>query len=403
MPDPEQLRELARDLGNRLPEVSAQIRRRLREEVPGYTPDLDPALAVHESERIANAVRSFAAGITGGDEPSDEVLRAAETEARAAAQAGLDLNALIRTYRVAQSLLGDVVLEETFGGEASAARQLALQKEISGFQFRWNDTVVAAVVDAYQDEQRRFFHQARDRRLRAALRDLLAGRTDESPNGQYRLEGGHLAAVLWGEQRAQTVSELAAGLGARATLTVEGASGTTMAWFGFAPGAVPDPASADLALPAGTHVSLGKPGGGTSGFRTSHYQAWRAYRVGRLSHATVTRYADVALEALFLQDLQAARDLVAQQLGPLDFGDARTEVLCDTMRVYFGSGCNATKAAAQLQVHERTVAYRLRTVEERLGVEVVARRDELVVALRLLAALRAISAAESPVDPIVRL
>ncbi|WP_406689302.1 helix-turn-helix domain-containing protein [Saccharopolyspora sp. ID03-671] len=73
------------------------------------------------------------------------------------------------------------------------------------------------------------------------------------------------------------------------------------------------------------------------------------------------------------------------------------------MRSYFATGCNAAKASAQLGVHERTVAYRLRTVEESLGIDVIERRNELSVALRLLAVLRTISRTNSQVDPVVRI
>jgi PucR C-terminal helix-turn-helix domain len=48
------------------------------------------------------------------------------------------------------------------------------------------------------------------------------------------------------------------------------------------------------------------------------------------------------------------------------------------------SAQNASAAAAMLGVHEHTVGYRLRTIEERLGRPVIARRAELETALRLL-------------------
>jgi hypothetical protein len=55
-----------------------------------------------------------------------------------------------------------------------------------------------------------------------------------------------------------------------------------------------------------------------------------------------------------------------------------------TLRAYFASAQNASAAAAMLGVHEHTVGYRLRTIEERLGRPVIARRAELETALRLL-------------------
>jgi DNA-binding PucR family transcriptional regulator len=55
-----------------------------------------------------------------------------------------------------------------------------------------------------------------------------------------------------------------------------------------------------------------------------------------------------------------------------------------TLRTYFECGHNAAAAAERLSLNDRTVAYRLRTIEERMARPVVARRDELSIALRLL-------------------
>ncbi len=386
-------------LDDRLPGVSALLHRRLRETVPEYAADVDPALAEHESRRITMSLRSFCEGLRDGQGPSSAVLHEAAKEARAAAQLGLDLNALIRTYRVVQAEIWDAVLTCAAGLVPDADRQLAVERHISGFHFRWNDTVVSAVVQAYQDEQRDFFFQSRDRRLRAALRDLLAGRTDELPAVAYSLSGAHLAAVVWGDRPDAVIDELSAG--AEAVLSVRSTSGATLVWLASQDSAAAP--RADLAVPAGAHVAFGEAGTGVAGFRASHQQARRAYRVGRLCNASVTRYRDVALESLFLHDLQAARDLVSQQLGPLGLTDPRTDVLHATLSAYFGAGCNAVKAAAALKVHERTITYRLRTVEKTLGIDVLKRRDELAVALRLLKVLRAISATTSPVDHVVPL
>jgi DNA-binding PucR family transcriptional regulator len=72
-----------------------------------------------------------------------------------------------------------------------------------------------------------------------------------------------------------------------------------------------------------------------------------------------------------------------RELGPLVAADARTAELRRTVRAYFGVGQNASAAAALLGVHDRTVANRLATVEERLGRPLTRRRDELAVALRI--------------------
>ena len=98
-------------------------------------------------------------------------------------------------------------------------------------------------------------------------------------------------------------------------------------------------------------------------------------------------YDDLALQALVLRDERAARDFTARELGPLLDGRKRTAVLLQTLRVYVQNGWNAASAGAQLEVHERTIGYRLATIEQRLGRPLTTRREELGVALRLHATL----------------
>lgn len=74
---------------------------------------------------------------------------------------------------------------------------------------------------------------------------------------------------------------------------------------------------------------------------------------------------------------------MARELSGLDGDDTRAARLRETLQAWFAAGHNATAAAAALGVHEQTVAQRLRTVEERTGRPVAARRAELETALRL--------------------
>jgi DNA-binding PucR family transcriptional regulator len=63
--------------------------------------------------------------------------------------------------------------------------------------------------------------------------------------------------------------------------------------------------------------------------------------------------------------------------------DAKTARLRATLRTYFSLGQNASATGALLEVHERTVGYRLATIEDRIGRPLTRRRDELGVALRI--------------------
>ncbi|WP_231868908.1 PucR family transcriptional regulator [Rhodococcus opacus] len=393
------LEGVTHSLRSRIGELTDLVRRRLRSDVPEFTADVDPALAVSETERIAAALRSIIDGLEGAAEPSSAPLDEATAEARAVAQAGIDLNLLIRTYRVAQAAMLDVLLSETTDLIDDPEIQLAIQQQISRFQFDWNDAVLEAVIRAYQDAQYSFFFHSRDRQLRTSLRELIAGRTDNPPPIDYPFAQNHLAAVVWGDRRDHLVDQVAEILGSAKRVHLAGTSGTVLVWYSLRnPDEDVHRLKAELDRHEGAFYAFGNPGRGIAGFRTSHQQAWRAYRVGRWSSTPVTWYADIALESLFMKDIQAARDFVTQQLGALDPADPRTDVLFETLRAYFAAGCNAVRAAGELAVHERTVSYRLRSVEDQLGISVLDKRDELVVALRLHAALRAITAANALTD-----
>jgi DNA-binding PucR family transcriptional regulator len=128
---------------------------------------------------------------------------------------------------------------------------------------------------------------------------------------------------------------------------------------------------------------LGSAAPGVEGFRRSHREAQRMYAVVRRRPRPVTRFDDVAVETLALRDEIAAKELVVRELGALGADDPRSAVLRETLRVYLESSSNASAAAALLGVNDRTVAYRLRGIEDLLGHPVSTRSLELRLALRL--------------------
>ena len=136
--------------------------------------------------------------------------------------------------------------------------------------------------------------------------------------------------------------------------------------------------------PDGAELAIGDPGWGAEGFRETHRQARLAHGVALARPRPVTHYDDVALEAFAIQDWQAARDFAGRELGALAGDGRQPERLRATLREYFKVSQNAAAAAARLDVHERTVANRLRAAEEHLGRPVNSRRAEVETALRLL-------------------
>lgn len=215
-----------------------------------------------------------------------------------------------------------------------------------------------------------------------AVRRVLAGDEPDDILG-YTLDARHLACVARGRRAMESLRLLGWELSTE-LLAVEVDLETAWGWAAFTNGPARGVRRGLRSYtPLAGAVAIGSLEPGPGGFRESHLQALAAARVARISGAAVTFYDDVALEALALDDVAAARRFIHHELGPLAGADVRARELRATLRAYFAAGQHATSAAAMLGVHERTVGNRLRAVEERLGRPASAAPAELELALRL--------------------
>ncbi|NEK87334.1 CdaR family transcriptional regulator [Blastococcus saxobsidens] len=382
------LRTLADGVRERLPALATKIARRLREEIPEFYLRDDPVLRAAESETITTSVRDILDGMTEERPPPEQASDTRLREARLAAQADVDLHALLRTSRVGQALTWDCILEVADELIPDSARRLPVLRHVSQYHFAWNDRVTASIIEAYQREYHAFYMQGRDRKRRALVRDLLAGiPVDEAALG-YAMRGRHLGVIAWGAEPEATIKKAATALGWQ-SLSVSGAAGTVVGWLGRPSTRTTD--DSDLSaveVPRETHLAVGQYANDVEGMQRTYRQAWQAYRVARIHPQPLTRYSTIALEALVLRDLPAVRDFIVEQLGPLYGKDERAKVLRETLRAYFASGQNAAATASIIGVHERTVAYRLRSAEKVLERSIATARDELSIALRMYVLLQ---------------
>ncbi|MGH2449365.1 MAG: PucR family transcriptional regulator [Chloroflexota bacterium] len=89
---------------------------------------------------------------------------------------------------------------------------------------------------------------------------------------------------------------------------------------------------------------------------------------------------------LLQQDSPENQQAAATVLGPLQRYD-RTHGgdLVNTLRVYLEEGCNASRAASTLYLHRSGLLYRLRRIEELLGMNLNCYEDRLGLQIALLA------------------
>ncbi|MGW4772553.1 PucR family transcriptional regulator [Nocardia sp. NPDC004278] len=184
--------------------------------------------------------------------------------------------------------------------------------------------------------------------------------------------------------------EIATALGAPRPLTLP--AGGRMLWVWLATPEVPD--LREIArLKVFQHrepvvlLAAGVPATGVEGFRVSHQEALRAYRIAaETAPAPVTLYRDVELISCLAADIAALSRLVRRELGGLAGRGAAAARLRNTALVYLEQGSMA-RAAEALGVHKNTVLYRIQQVEQLLPQPLDEHKMPLEVALRVVAAL----------------
>ena len=358
---------------------------RMRAEIPDFTalehPELDDATRRSAYANVRAGLASLVAG-RAGLAPAE-----AEDGARRAARLGLDLPRLLQTYRVGHAVAWEHVLAQIQALDLDDETRNEMLRLASRYLFAYVDAVVPVVTEAYTRERDALMRSGEHRRRRA-VRDLLDGRRTDAAELGYDLRGDHLGAIAWGDHADEALRVLGRALGGP-SLVIVADEEFVWAWFAVAAAGASEWARsvASFAPPERTAIALGSVAAGVDGFRRTHREAQRAYLVARHRPAPVTRFGDVVVEALAVHDEAAARELVARELGPLAADDPRSATLRETLRAYFETSSNASAAAAMLGVNDRTVAYRLRGIEDLLGYPVSTRSLELHIALRLQALL----------------
>jgi hypothetical protein len=377
------LRNLAQTLAAEIDDLVEIMFARMLDEVPTLGTSSRPELADALRASCYGNVRAALAALGSDRVPPASSPAEAIEEARVTARAGVALEPLLHTYRIGHAVVLERLMDLVDEMEISARERRNALRIGSRYLFTYVDRIVSLITEEYATERDRLMRSSIQRRVQL-VRDVLSGATISAAELGYDPQQEHLGLVAEGPDAEPAVRELASLLD-RGALTVAMSQETVWAWLG-------SPAAFDVAgrrrlaafvPPQGTFLCLGEPGFGFQGFRESHEQALAAHRVAAQFPRPITRYDDVALEAAMLVDPRTARAFVKRELGPLTNDDSRTEQLRRTLRAYIGAGLNASAAAAVLGINDRTVAYRIRGIEQLLGRNVATRNAELVAALRL--------------------
>lgn len=308
--------------------------------------------------------------------------------ARDLVRRGLDETSL-DAYRTATNVAWRRWMQVCFGLTADPA-ELHDLLEISALSiFTFIDDTVEAMSRRMAEERadlRRGTHAER----RATVALLLEGAPIPQQRAEtqlgYRLDGPHVAAVVWGEGSSAVshdldvvVDELARSAGVRQRLTIMASAAAL--WFWLPVTEIPPvPPVTDHAH---IRVAFGRPGRDLDGFRRSHFEALATQRlVAQLeSPQQIARYDDVRLVSLLTSDPAAADDFVRDTLGAL--AGARDET-AGTLRSWISLQCNTSRTAEQLYTHRNTVIRRLARAEELLPRPLADNLLDVAAALEIL-------------------
>ena len=216
----------------------------------------------------------------------------------------------------------------------------------------------------------------------------------------YRMGRQHVALVLWtddphrGSSLDKAVAALRSAAPGRALLVARASAASRWIWLS-------GPESPDLhhvenilAKEAPVRTTVGRPGNGLEGFRSSHQDALAAQamltRLG--SDRQFTVYADVELVDSLTKDRPSAQRFVTRTLGPLAEADV---TLQQALLTYVQCGFNTTRAASRLYLHRNTVERRVSRTNELSVVKVEDNPAHVAAALLALDLVPGIAAPSS--------
>ncbi len=330
------------------------------------------------------AIVELALTVIATGDANAPIPHAAIAQARRAARIGVTLDTVLRRYIAGSGRLTEFIIEETHRTEF-ATTDAELRHELHRSQQELLNRVVAAITDAYQVEAD-CKHGSREQRKAALVRRLLAGERllpAELVDLEYPLYRWHVGVIATGPDTVEALESMKANLGCT-LLSVPIEHEVRWAWLGDSHRL----RLSGLELLAGgrydgIRVACGAPHKDVDGWRLTHREAQAALLIASRRPPGVTWCPAVALEAAVIQDDTLAASLEATFVRPLDGFHSGVAVARETLRAYFDTNCNVTRAAKQLKVVRNTVISRLKEIEELQGRSLHTCHSQLEIALRI--------------------
>ncbi|ORV65931.1 PucR family transcriptional regulator [Mycobacterium gastri] len=311
---------------------------------------------------------------------------AALAYARAAAQRDVPLAPLVRAHRLGHARFLEVAMQ--YVSLLEPAQRVPTIVELVNRSSRIVDLVADQMIVAYEEEHERWL--SRRGGLRQQLvSELLAGTPVDVQRAEkllrYRLDGMHVAAVVWVDAAVPTGDVMAVFEQVRCLVAAElGLVGGSLLvptderearlWFSVWDHRAGDPSRLRTAFESAgirARLACGQAADGLRGFRASLKQAQLVRAVvhaGEARHrARVVCYDDVAPIALMAADVDALRRYVSEVLGELSVDDERNEWLRETLREFLVRNRSYVATAEAMILHRNTIQYRVTQAMELCG------------------------------------
>jgi hypothetical protein len=375
-------------LPQRQPQLAARLLER-REEIeqailarahtisdPGQGGDAEYLAGLRSA--VGAAVEYGIAGTTASDPQPPAIPGILADQVRQAARRGILLDTVLRRYFAGYTVLGEFVMQEAAAGRDLRAGEV--RHVIRGLAMHF-DRLVVEISEQYRREADCLGRSGERARVERVKR-LLDGELTSTAALRYELDGWHVALIASGPGATEAARRLAAGLDRQLLLVSPGAD-VAWVWLGGRNRVEIGQGLSDAVAAEGDlALAAGEPAKGLSGWRLTHRQAAAALPVAKREPGALVRYAEVSLLAAVVREDVLCESLHQLYLAPLAELQDGGAVLRETLRAYFAAGRNASSAAASLRVTRKTVASRLRAVEEAIGRPLNVCAAELEVALR---------------------
>ena len=345
----------------------------------------------------ASLTESVVAGIDYLDRGTPEHLleapAAALAYARAAAQRDVPLSGLVRAHRISHARFLEVAMR--YVSLLEPPLRVPTIIDLVNRSNRFVDLVADQLTVAYEQEHDRWVSRRGGLEQRW-VSEVLAGTPVDVKRAEkalrYRLDGLHLAAVLWVDAAVaardvvalfdQVRSLVAAALGPEVdqegrSLMVPTDEREARLWFSVRTPPKERPLIRSRVRTgfesAGirAHLACGRAEDGLCGFRTSLKQAGLVKAValagGDRPSARVVFYSEVAPIALMASDVDELRRFVTDVLGDLGVDDERNAWLRDTLREFLARNRSFVATADAMILHRNTIQYRVAQAMELCG------------------------------------